>query len=79
MKIISKYKDFYDYIVQDHDADITFVRNIGLVNEYFDNLFNKEGRHLPYFNKYCGYHYSDSTDKYAKDGDITLGSYLFGI
>ena len=79
MKIISKYKDFYDYIVQDHDADITFVRNIGLVNEYFDNLFNKEGRHMPYFNKYYGYNYSDYTDKYAKDGDITLGSYLFGI
>ena len=28
MKIISKYKDFYDYIVQDHDADLVYVRKI---------------------------------------------------
>lgn len=26
MKIISKYKDFYDYIVQDYDADLYYVR-----------------------------------------------------
>ena len=26
MKIISKFKDFYDYLVQDFDADIIYVR-----------------------------------------------------
>ena len=42
MKIISKYKDFYDFIVQDHDADLTYIRQIGIVTENFDNLFNKD-------------------------------------
>ena len=27
MKIISKYKDFYDYLAQDYDADIVYPRN----------------------------------------------------
>ena len=53
MKIISKYKDFYDYLVQDHDADLTYIRKIGFVNEYYDNLFNKNKRHLGvYFSYY---------------------------
>lgn len=29
MKIISKYKDFYDYLVQDHDSDLVWVRKVG--------------------------------------------------
>ena len=30
MKIISKYKDFYDYLAQDYDADILYFRDAKL-------------------------------------------------
>ena len=40
MRIVSKYKDFYDYLVQDHDADITYVRNIDVSYELYDKLYN---------------------------------------
>ena len=64
MKIISKYKDFYDYLVQDNDADLIYVRKIGFVNEYYDNLFNKTDIYIPYYSKYYGYMY---TDYYTKN------------
>ena len=79
MKIVSKYKDFYDYIVQDHDADITYIRHIGLVNTYFDNLFQSGDRASHYFNHNYGYTYSTYSWRKAKDGDVTLGNYIFGI
>lgn len=78
MKIISKYKDFYDYIVQDHDADITYVRNIGIVQEYYDDLFKDDNYSLPYFNRHYGYINSYYSTK-RSDGDVTLGNYIFGI
>lgn len=76
MKIISKYKDFYDYIVQDHDADITYVRHIGLVNEYLDDLFRKEGNSIPYYSKYYGYQ-----NRYSRcfNGQLTFDNFIFGI
>lgn len=76
MKIISKYKDFYDFIVQDHDADLTYIRQIGIVTEYFDNLFHKEGNIIPYYSKYYGY--SDRF-QYAKTGYIGFDNFIFGI
>lgn len=79
MKIISKYKDFYDFIVQDHDADITYVRYIGLVNESFDKLFQSDDRSTHYFNNNYGYSYSDYSWRHSKDGDVTFGNYIFGI
>ena len=61
MKIVSKYKDFYDYIVQDHDADIIYVRNIGLVNKYIrindDTItgnYSYNGYISSYYKKYNG-------------------------
>ena len=42
MKIVSKYKDFYDYLVQDHDADITYVRNIDVSYELYDKLYESD-------------------------------------
>ena len=33
MKIISKYKDFYDYLAQDYDADIVYPRNAKWCND----------------------------------------------
>lgn len=77
MKIISKYKDFYDYIVQDHDADLTYVRNIGLVNEYLDELFKKDNNSIPYYSNYYGY--IDSYNRYRKNGDLVFSNIIFGI
>jgi len=76
MKIISKYKDFYDFIVQDHDADLTYVRHIGLVNEYLDNLFRKEGNSIPYYSEYYGY---QSEYKNRNSGDLEFDNLIFGI
>ena len=41
MKIISKYKDFYDYFTQDYDADLKYVRNINVVKELNYDLLKK--------------------------------------
>lgn len=70
MKIISKYKDFYDYIVQDHDADITFVRDIKFHHEYLDDLFYQKNEY-----KYHGRSHYDL----HKEGNIFFESYIFGI
>lgn len=80
MKIISKYKDFYDYIVQDHDADLIYVRKIGCIHDYFDDLFKKNNdMYMPYYNKYYGYNYTSYSLRNQKDGDVVLGNYIFGI
>ena len=55
MKIISKYKDFYDFIAQDHDAELTYVRHGKLVNEYLDDLFRTKTNSIPFYSKYYGY------------------------
>ena len=77
MKIISKYKDFYDFIVQDHDADLNYVRNIGLVNEYLDDLFRTEGNSIPYYSKYYGY--QDTYRSRRDNGELTFDNFIFGI
>ena len=80
MKIISKYKDFYDYIVQDHDADLVYVRKIDCIHDYFDDLFKKNNdMYMPYYNKYYGYNYTTYSLRSQKDGDVALGNYIFGI
>ena len=76
MKIVSKFKDFYDYIVQDHDADITYVRHISLINEYLDDLFRKEGNSIPYYSKYYGY---QSRWSRCSNGQLTFDNFIFGI
>ena len=78
MKIVSKYKDFYDYLVQDHDADIVFVRQLGIVKKYYDDLFKVDGNYTPYYSYRYGYYGSRSYNRY-NDGDFTINSYLFGI
>lgn len=77
MKIVSKYKDFYDFIVQDHDADLIYVRNIGLANIYLDDLFKRDNNYLPYYSKYYGY--NDPYSKYYKHGSLGFGNFVFGI
>ena len=78
MKIISKYKDFYDYLVQDHDADLTYIRKIGFVNEYYDNLFNKTDIHVPYHSKYYGY-VNGYFVKNRMCGELYFDNFIFGI
>jgi len=77
MKIISKYKDFYDFITQDHDADLTYVRHIGLVNDYLDDLFRREGNSIPYFSKYYGY--QDTYSHRRQNGELSFDNFIFGI
>ena len=77
MKIISKYKDFYDFIVQDHDADITYVRQIGLVKDYLDDMIKKNNNmSMPYYSSYYGYQ-----DYYSKRyaNSVHIANYIFGI
>ena len=70
MKIVSKYKDFYDYIVQDHDADLVYVRKIDCIHDYFDDLIIK---------KNYGYNYNSYSLRNQKDVNVTIGNYIFGI
>jgi len=80
MKIISKYKDFYDYLVQDHDADLTYVRSAVIVNEYFDELFKRNGNSVTYYSKYHGYFgHQYYTNTCANNGDISFDNLIFGI
>lgn len=75
MKIISKFKDFYDYLAQDYDADIIYVRNAKLVSKnrirsefiggWRDNI---NGKILSY-----------NTHNNPIPGDICLINYIFGV
>jgi len=73
MKIISKYKDFYDYIVQDHDADITYIRNMNIVDISINNYL----KDVPGFNKYNSSIYFRSN--YYRTGRVDVANYIFGI
>lgn len=76
MKIISKYKDFYDYMVQDYDADLTYIRSPRFISEYYDNLFKKNNINTPYFSPNYGY-----IDRYsrAENGELRFDNFIFGI
>ena len=76
MKIVSKYKDFYDYIVQDHDADIIYVRNIDVSYELYDKLYASDKRYTQNYSSYYGY-YGGSVKE--KDGEILFDNYVFGV
>lgn len=91
MKIISKYKDFYDYIVQDYDADIHYVREpkafshgdketndiVLNVNKLIDNVFSsKHKSYLPYYYR-NGYYGRSLNNDIA--GHISIVSATFGI
>lgn len=65
MKIISKYKDFYDYLAQDYNADITYVRKPFFITDNLSNFFKNRSS----FNRYS----------YIPNSDIFIDSILFGI
>ena len=78
MKIVSKFKDFYDYLVQDNDAALTYVRSVNIVDKYYDDLFkNRSDISTPYFSRYYGY--SDPYMKNRELGELSFGNYIFGI
>ena len=85
MKIISKHKDFYDYLIQDHDADIVWERMTGLINipsqitDYLDNF--ECGKYLIRTNKYKD---DVSYNTLFPSGSLgnyyyTISNYIFGI
>lgn len=74
MKIISKFKDFYDFIVQDHDADLNYVRQIDICHENYDDLLKDKNISLSNISL-SRYH---SYRNYS-EGDIVFSNYIFGI
>ena len=78
MKIVSKYKDFYDYLVQDHDADITYVRNIDVSDELYDKLYESDKRYTSCYRLHDG-HYIGFISGKEKDGYISFDNYVFGV
>ena len=91
MKIISKYKDFYDYFVEDYDADIHYVREpkafsngdketkdiVLNVNKLIDDVFSSKYRsYLPYYYR-NGYYGRSLNNNIA--GHISIVSATFGI
>jgi len=77
MKIISKYKDFYDYLTQDHDADLMFVRDVNVHYEYLDDMFRRDGDRIPYYFK--AYGYSTYFMSKEKEGMVYVDQYIFGV
>ena len=78
MRIVSKYKDFYDYLVQDHDADIIYVRNIDVSYELYDELYVPDKKYIPCHTSYDVY-YGGYRSRKEKDGDISFDNYVFGV
>ena len=74
MKIISKYKDFYDYLWVDGDPDLIYVRKeklcFNLIDECIKNDYN--------YSYAIGNGIANSYVNY-KPGDITVIGYTFGI
>lgn len=78
MKIISKFKDFYDYLAQDYDADIIYVREAkyrGNINE-ISSLYKSE---YTWFKR-------DTTKiidfRYVwpfKLGDLVISNFVYGV
>ena len=53
MKIVSKYKDFYDFFTGDYDADIVYVREPVVVHtNYCDFYEDNSGKFLSDRNRY---------------------------
>ncbi len=65
MKIISKYKDFYDYMASDFDADITYVRKPSIIRESYENLFDIKYKCSSYINSIYKYPEYISIDKFV--------------
>ena len=68
MKIISKYKDFYDFLTTDYDSDVTYVRNPEIIRKNYEDLFDLKHRNSIY---------GDTIYKYP--GYVSIDNFTFGI
>lgn len=73
MKIISKYKDFYDYLWIDGEPDVTYVRKEKLCFNYLGHILNLDSK----------YHIGNGTEHYGRFLGNEIGvyetGYTFGI
>lgn len=80
MKIISKYKDFYDYLAQDYDADILYIREAKLKKMtgnmrslYIRNWYEKTENSL------LGVDLKYQETRGLKLGDVRTDGVIFGV
>ena len=78
MKIISKYKDFYDFYVQDNDPDMIYVRQAETIKSKTDE-WKLVWKLLGDGFRLYGPSYNDSYRYLGKDGDVKISSVVFGI
>ena len=75
MKIISKFKDFYDYLVQDFDADIIYVREAkyqgkidDIAYKYYKGMYRDKTKIVQFSHAYP-----------ANLGDLYLTLFIYGV
>lgn len=80
MKIVSKYKDFYDFFTHDYDADIVYVREPAIVYESYKKLYeDNTGKFYMDKERYVaslGYSNRYTT---MSEGYVWFDSYVFGV
>lgn len=76
MKIISKYKDFYDFLTVDHDADTVYVRKPYIVLDNYDKLYCHDLNKWDSSKNVPGIY---DWNRVMKAGEVYLLNYIFGI
>lgn len=74
MKIVSKYKDFYDFITQDYDADLVYVREPIIVYKNYYSLYEKKDQLEPYHSRNFSYY-----SRMNNIGKMYFSNQVFGI
>lgn len=75
MKIISKYKDFYDFLCQDNDADLHYVRTPFFVTNDYTHMYRQTFEHQ-------GFHVSRNFERWYSPksvGSIFMSAIIYGI
>lgn len=78
MKIISKFKDFYDYLAQDYDADIIYVRE-AKYRENVQNLSSLYKSENTWFRRDNTKIIDFSYTWPFKLGDLILSNFVYGV
>ena len=74
MKIVSKYKDFYDFITQDYDADLVYVREPIVVYTSYYKLYEKKDQFEYYHSRNFSYY-----SRMNNIGEMYFSNQVFGI
>ena len=79
MKIISKYKDFYDFFTHDYEADIVYVREPVKVHESYKKLY--EDNTSKFYMDKIRYVSGSGYNRYRTlmEGHVWFDNYIFGI